>query len=246
MTSSYELKLENFVGPLEKLLELIEERKMEINEVSLGVVTEDFLKYLRSLSKIDIPFLADFISVASRLVLLKSKSLLGGESLGEDEEEGIKDLEQRLRVYKEFKPAMKILSGLWKDSNWEIGRAYFLLGSSSSLWASSQVSAQVFYPGEKLDLQSLKVSMEKLLFSLGSFSMESQTVREKVVTLEEKIKEIIAKLEVGVKSSFDKIAQARIRSEVIVVFLAILHLAHERLIELEQDGHFSDIMVRKL
>ena len=81
----YELKLEKFSGPLEKLLELIEEQKLDVNEVSMANVTDDFLKYLDEFRKegahaeefrADLRLLADFIAVASRLIFLKSKYLL--------------------------------------------------------------------------------------------------------------------------------------------------------------------------
>ncbi len=71
----YELKLEKFSGPLEKLLELIEERKLAVSEVSLAQVTDDFLKYLKTLTDAhaDLRMIADFIVTASRLILIKSK-----------------------------------------------------------------------------------------------------------------------------------------------------------------------------
>jgi len=84
---AYELKLEKFSGPLEKLLELIEAQKMDVSEVSMARVTDDFLKYLDTFRKegentrgfrADLRLLADFVSVASRLIFLKSKYLLPG------------------------------------------------------------------------------------------------------------------------------------------------------------------------
>ena len=91
----YQLKLDNFSGPLEKLLELIEAEKMDVSEVSMAKVTDDFLKYLDALKtsdlltnvaeemaldkmRLDLRVLADFISIASRLIFLKSKYLLPG------------------------------------------------------------------------------------------------------------------------------------------------------------------------
>ncbi len=245
MLSNYELKLDKFKGPLEKLLELIEERKMEVNEISLAAVTEDFLNYLKGLERIEVPFLADFIVIASRLVLLKSKSLLVQDDLVEEEEEGIKDLERRLKIYKELKPLIKTLGELWRKSNWEFARSYFLEGGLGSYWANSGMTAQVFFPGEKLEVNSLKAALDNLLQGLGSIKVETRVIREKVVSLEEKIREIINRLEAGVKNSFGKISEAKARSEVVVIFLAILHLAHEKLIKLEQVDNFSDIIIEK-
>jgi len=90
---NYEVKLEQFTGPLNKLLELIEARKLEITALNLAEVTEDFINYIRSLEKgADPEILADFIVVASRLILIKSKTLLPSLELTEEEEGEIKDL----------------------------------------------------------------------------------------------------------------------------------------------------------
>src|ERR1700679_4087675 len=117
----YQLKLDNFSGPLEKLLELIEAQKMDVSEVSMARVTDAFLKYLEALktsnlladaaeemaldkARLDLRVLADFIPVASRLIFLKSKYLLPGLVLTDEEEADIKDLEDRLRRYQDLKP----------------------------------------------------------------------------------------------------------------------------------------------
>src|SRR5262245_8487868 len=92
----YALRLQQYEGPLEKLLELIEERKLDVNEISLAEVTDDFLKYLEQLPAVAPALLADFLTIGSRLVLIKSKSLLPELPLSAEEESDIKDLERRL------------------------------------------------------------------------------------------------------------------------------------------------------
>ena len=91
----YEVKINQFSGPLEKLLELIEEKKMEITALSLAEVTGGFFNYVKRVeSDIDPKILADFLVVAAKLVLIKSKALLPGLELTQEEELDIKDLEQ--------------------------------------------------------------------------------------------------------------------------------------------------------
>ena len=82
----FDLKTAAFSGPLEKLLELVEERKLPITEVNLAEVTNDFLDYLRTLKTVDPSVLADFIVVASRLILIKSKALVPELTLTPEEE----------------------------------------------------------------------------------------------------------------------------------------------------------------
>ncbi|MBI3589703.1 MAG: segregation/condensation protein A [Candidatus Liptonbacteria bacterium] len=243
MNPTYELRLEKFAGPLDKLLQFIEERKMEVSEISLAAVTDDFLKYIRSLEKVEVPTLADFIVVASRLVLLKSKSLLPRLELSQEEEEDIKDLERRLKLYRELKPAMKMLQLRWREKNNEFSRPYFLEGGLGAAGAGSW--AGVFYPGDKLNQKILLQALSNIVEGFRDLEVEEKVVRERVVSIEEKIQEIILRLQGKGEDSFMQMAESKTKAEIIIIFLAILHLAREQLIYLEQETYFSDIIVRR-
>ena len=103
---NYELRIEKFSGPIEKLLELIEEKKLEITELNLAEATADFLNYIKKIENIEPRLLADFVVVVAKLLLIKSKALLPNLQLTEEEEKDIKDLENRLKIYRQFKPAI--------------------------------------------------------------------------------------------------------------------------------------------
>lgn len=239
----YELKLEKFSGPLEKLLELIEERKMEIGEISMAQVTDDFLKFVKSLTggHADLPMFAGFIAVASRLIFIKSKYLLPDLTLTEEEEEaGIKDLEKRLKLYQELRPAMKVMAALWRKSNNEFSRPYFLARGFAP-----EAGSGIFYPGGGLDIQALSGLLGKIFETLQSFTLETETIREKIMSIEEKIAEIVKRLEIEGETNFVNLAGSKSRMEIIVVFLAILHLAREQLVLLEQAERFSEIVIKK-
>lgn len=256
----YQLKLEKFQGPLEKLLELIEERKLDITEVSLAQVTDSFLKYLQSLIDADaktrmdadsvgenqrtyqresashLRLIADFIAVASRLILIKSKYLLPDLVLTSEEEAEIKDLERRLRLYAELRPMMKNIAQLWRGKKTSFGRPYFLeLGSSGG----------VFYPGRNLDLRAMVAELAKLFEVIKQLELETETIKEKIITIEEKIEEIMKRLEKEKETKFTHITDSKTKQEIIAIFLAILHLAREQLVFLEQAEQFSDIIIRK-
>lgn len=230
---AYELKNEQFSGPLDKLLELIEEKKLSISTISLAAVTEDFLKYLESLPTVDFPLLADFVAVASRLILIKSKSLLPSLELTEEEESDIKDLEKRLVIYQELKSAKKILEAKWKSGQVSAAREY-LMGSY----------LKVFAPGKKLTKEALRMSLEKLFQALQKFSIETETIKDKIISLEEKIAEIVNRITKIGETTLKKLSGAS-KSEAIAAFLAILHLARDQMVRLEQAEHFSDIFVTK-
>lgn len=237
---SYELKTEKFSGPLEKLLELIEAKQLAINEISLAEVTDNFLKYLQTLSEADMRLVADFIAVASRLILIKSKSLLPELALTGEEEADIKDLEKRLKIYQELKPVLKLLDALWKKAGREFSRPYFL-----EQGASLEGGARVFYPGDGLEIPTLYGALRKIFESFVSMELETKSIKEKIVTIEEKIAEVVERLKKGGDATFKGLSSAKSRSEIIVIFLAILHLAHERLVALEQAERFSDIIIKR-
>lgn len=245
----YETSVGEFSGPLEKLLELIEAEKLGISEVSLAKVTDGFLKYLDDFKRqateedegrfrVDLRILADFVSVASKLIFLKSKYLLPGLALTEEEEADIKDLEARLTIYQQLKPAIKLINRLWHTAHKSYSRPYFI----GKVTMPGQTT---FYPGTTLSAEALTGAMYAIFDSIKTFDLETETIKEKIVTLEEKISEVLGRIQKEGDLHFGNLSGEKSRSEMIVVFLAILHLAREQLVFLEQMENFSDIMVKK-
>jgi segregation and condensation protein A len=253
----YETRVGEFSGPLEKLLELIEAQKLDISDVSLAKVTDDFLQYLDKFKagldidkngvarsedsfRIDLRILADFVSIASKLIFLKSKYLLPGLTLTDEEEADIKDLEDRLRIYQDLKPAIKLINQLWQTSHKSYSRQYFI-GKGTALIPGQTV----FYPGTNLDSAALAGALGAIFETIKTYELETETIKEKIVTLEEKISEVLGRIQKEGDMHFNNLSGAKSRGEMIVVFLAILHLAREQLVLLEQMDNFSDIMVKK-
>ncbi len=139
----YEYTTEKFSGPIEKLLELIEEKKLEITDLSLAEITADFLEYVKKIEAVEPRLLADFVAVAASLLLIKSKSLLPDLKLTIEEEESIKDLEGRLDFYRNFKPAMNHIKKLAGEKNIEISRPLFFC------------RPEVFYPSPDVTIKNL-------------------------------------------------------------------------------------------
>ncbi|MEK7193646.1 MAG: segregation/condensation protein A [Patescibacteria group bacterium] len=242
---AFDLALEQFSGPIHKLLELVEERKLEITEISLAKVTNDFLAYLKTLEKIETPLLADFVVVASRLVLIKSKSLLPELALTDEEQGEIKDLENRLILFREFKPAMKDIASLWDKGGRQYARPYLLVRELTALDQTdfSGEGVKMFYPGASVTNDALFESLRKIFSVFQKLETEEQTVKEKIITVEEKIQEIIRRVSELGSTSFRHLSETKSRSEIITLFLAVLHLAREQLIFLEQKSYFSDILI---
>ena len=99
----YAVKLQTFEGPLDVLLELIEKEKMDISDISLTRVTGQFLEYIRSVQEKDPHHISDFLVVAAKLVLIKSKTLLPFLEVSAEEEAEMTDLKEKLESYKKVK-----------------------------------------------------------------------------------------------------------------------------------------------
>ena len=228
----YELKTEKFSGPLEKLLELIEAKKMEITDLSIAEVTADFLNYVRSIEGSHPRLVADFIVVAARLLLIKSKTLFPNLEISAEEEADIKDLENRLKRYSNFKPAIVLFKELYEVKNFSISRPYL------------QNREPIFYPAENIKIENLKSSISEIFRVLSKFAVESEKIELTLIKLEEKIEEIAKKVESGIQQ-FSSLSKERTKTEIIVLFLALLHLLKDEIIKAEQEERFSDIIIEK-
>lgn len=230
MITEYELHLDTFKGPLEKLLELIEAKKLEITELSLAEVTEDFLQYLSTLKDVSPQVLSDFIKIAARLILIKSKAILPHLVLTQEEEESIHDLEYRLKLYREFRDAEKQIGRLWHKKV-AFAREYL-----------TQFPAG-FYLKESVPPTRLHKAMEKLYRDIVALMPTSESVEIKLVSLEEKIEELMERVKNTLRTRWSEVARGKEQSEIIVLFLALLHLLKEQVIDIEQEGLFSEIQI---
>ncbi|EKE15755.1 MAG: hypothetical protein ACD_11C00107G0008 [uncultured bacterium] len=230
---NYHFKLEQFEGPLDLLLQLIEQEKMDITRVSLSKVTDQYLEYIGNRENISLENLSQFLSVASKLILIKSKALLPLLRFTEEEEEEIKDLEHQLAEYKKFKDISKEIEKMA-----QAGRVCF-----SRIGFSGFES--FFCPPENVGISDLKKSFEKVLGSIPILEKLEEEIVSEVLTLEEKIIHLQEMIKKKAESSFSElIASSKDKTEVVVSFLALLELVKQRIIHVEQDELFEEIRVR--
>ncbi len=227
---AYRIKLEQFEGPLDLLLALINERKMDVARVSLAAVADQYLEYVKKQENISLENLAHFLSVASRLILIKSRALLPLLEFSQEEEKEIKDLEWQLREFKRFKEVSRRIGNLFDSP-----RKIF---SREGFWGMDGF----FYPPENINVFDLKKTFLKIINEIPEVEkLEEEMVRE-IVTLEEKIDHLREALKGRMESSFSEIvSSANDKIEIIVSFLAMLELIKQRIIHVEQKESFKDI-----
>lgn len=224
------IKLEKFEGPLQLLYQLIEGGRMEITEVALGRVTGDFLTYLDQTDNLSVEELTDFLVVAAKLLLLKSKALLPELKL--EAEEG-PSLEDQLRMYREFVLAAKQLAQRLKANNF----VYF---------RPAQIQEPGFYPPEKIKAREFPVIFREVVARLEPIFKLPQTSLAKNLSIKEKIKHIYQLLQEKSHFTFSHfLSLASSKTEIIVSFLALLELVKQKDVLVEQGELFEEIVVRR-
>jgi len=230
---SYHFKLEKFEGPLDLLLELIEKEELKISELSLAKVADQYLEYIKLNNNIHLENLSDFLSVASKLILIKSRSLLPILKFTDDEEGEIHDLARQLEEYKRFKEASLSLGKMAG-----LGRIAYSREGYSGI-------ASFFYPPENLNIFDLKKHFQAVLAEIPIIEkLEEEYVRE-VMTLEQKINDLQNVLRKKVETCFSEVAScAKDKIDVIVSFLAMLEMVKQRIIDVEQGELFKEIKMK--
>lgn len=229
----YRVKLEKFEGPLDLLLNLIEEQKLDVTLVSIAKITDQYLEYIRMRENITLENLADFLLVASKLILIKSKALLPILDFNEEEEQEIQDLEKQLAEYKKFKEAARKIKTMAEGGRIGFSRESFLM------------ITPIFYPPKNINSFDLKKAFSEVLNQIPIIEkLEEEIVRE-VITLEEKISHLQKVIQNKIEASFSEIASiAADKVEIIVSFLAILEMVKQKIIDVEQGELFQDIRLR--
>ena len=226
----FQLKMANFEGPLDLLLGLIEKKKLHISDVTLAQVTDDYITFVRSGQNISIENMANFILVASTLILIKSYSLISTLSITEEEKENIEDLENRLKKYqriKELSVYVKDLFGKAIIYPREIVKNY----------------EPVFTPTAELTPVNLHSAIQSVIVSLPKKEILPKITVKKVMSLEEVITNLTGRIQKAFKMRFSEYVKENRHEKVnvIVSFLGMLELVKQGIIEVKQGLHFSEI-----
>src|SRR3989344_213050 len=148
-------KTKNFEGPLDLLLSLIEQRQLDITTIALAEVTEQFLQYLKQLQSVDPTALADYLSIAAKLLVIKSKAILPTLELEAEEEDAGFDLESRLLLYKQFKETARFLKTLDNRRKQSFSRS-ITFEQKISFYPDPHVTAKALHSGILAVLSGLK------------------------------------------------------------------------------------------
>lgn len=227
-----QIKLEEFEGPLEILVDLIDEKKIDITGVFLAQVCDQYIEQLKKLPEMPIDEAANFLLVATKLLWVKSKALL--PYLTREEEDGINELENQLKIYKQFAEASKKMESILSQNEFSFSRIMLLKTTTG------------FNPPKKLTVEKIKVVFNEILKNREVKTKLPKDKIIKIISLAEKIQHI--KNIFFNKSEFDfglLLSGIKEKTEIIVTFLAILELARQKVLIVEQQTIFSEIQILK-
>jgi len=229
----YKIDLEKFQGPLDLLLQLIEKKEMDISQVALAEVTDQYLAYIDSHQDIGAIELADFLVIATKLLVIKSKTLL--PQLVDDEEDSAEQLEAQLKMYKDYLDASKNIEKIIASGKFLFGRDKISVNMEAT-----------FSPPKSLVVDNLASIYAEILGRIDYVVNLPQKVMQQTVTLKEKvnnIRDIILRLK---KINFrDVLIDANNKTDMVVSFMALLELIKSGEIAVNQAGVFDDIHTEK-
>ena len=228
MTTAFSVKVRDFEGPLDLLLDLIEERKMLITDVSISKVADDFLSYLQEQGGFPLGQATNFVYISATLLLLKSRSLLPVLTLTDDEETDVKDLEFRLRLYQVFRSVAKTFPN---------GGARIFFGNGIG------ITEPIFLPSKDLSLQAISDAMNRILAQAPQKIKNPEVSVATVISLEEMIDRLSERIQKAIQMTFRDFAgkNAEDKREIVVGFLAMLELVKRGLVLVNQEQQFGDI-----
>lgn len=232
MKGAYQVQLDFFEGPLDLLLQLIEGAKLDITEISLAAVTDQYLTFIEKREGVELRDLSQFLSVAAKLLLIKSKALLPMLSFTEEEEEDIEELKYQLALYARYKKAAKALrQQLGKEQPITTRPTY--IGGHIGYVAPRSVRVQTLYQNCLTFLDKQEIAE----------TLPEETLK-KIISLEERIQEMRSLLLKTESALFHDLHNDS-KDEKIVSFLAVLELVKQKLIAVRQEALFQEIHIMK-
>lgn len=245
MSHTFNVNLDRFSGPYFKLLELIEERKLSINELSLAQITDEYILYIKELennNQKNIVDISQFISVASTLMLIKAKSLFPNIIYSQEEKESVSNLEKKLELYKSMLESSKL-----------IHKSY----GKNPLFSVSKFdnSESVFVWDDRVDGVMLHSIAIASLLKIPKKEKLKQVAVKQVLKIENVIENLLERVQKSFSLSFREFSSAisvdiksleEKKSAFIVSFLAMLELIKNGLLNAEQGDDHNDIEIKKI
>lgn len=238
-TNKYEIKIDNFEGPLDLLCHLIEKNKLDIFEVNISDITDQYIDYINQMEKMNLEVTSEFLIMASTLLYLKSKTLLPKET--EDEEELTEEqLLQRIIDYKKYKEISKRLK-----ENYEIfSKRIFKLPETIEL--PKQQLERNYEKNIIPELYAEVINNNKVRINKNAKNIQKIAITE-TFTVGSKVKDMYRELIRNKKFVFNRLFSIKKhnKNEVVTAFSGLLEMSRRSKVLTQQEELFGDITVTK-
>ncbi len=236
----YEIKLDSFQGPLEVLYQLVKKNRIEISEISLSSIAEQYLAYMDKLKDFNLDLASEFMVIAAELIEIKIRTLLP-RKVEDNEEETDSNLVERLREYHYFKKISEILQDFEEEGSKYYSRAvdiYEIIGDDIEVNLDIEISElQEAFQGVLASLlEKEEGEDENEKRDWDQLNFEEIKIEDKTAFILDKLSRVSSGL-----TFRDLIINTHNRMEVVVTFLSILELAKMTKIKIKQDKIFSNI-----
>ncbi len=229
----YDISLDNFQGPMDLLLHLIKRKKMNILDIKLEVIIDEYLNYIRHMEEMNLNVASSYLVMASELIEIKSRMLLPGSETEDAEEDPKENLVNRLIEYEKYKSMVPKFRELEEERN-----NYKTKSPTSIL----EYKENVEYKSE-LTMEDLVEAYKKFLQRIEDERPITTKVTKKEISVDDQIKSIREKLHKSKKIDFFDLFEVKAKDYVIATFLAILEMSSKREIKIMQENNFSNIVV---
>lgn len=228
--TDFHITTDSFAGPFELVLELIEARKLLVNDLSLASITDDFIAHVRSAETFPVEQTANFIQIAATLLLIKSKSLIPDLELTEDEQGDVDDLRRRLEAYERVRTAATELAKIFAEQPLLPGGARFI--------------PTHFSPTRDTTVEAMRAALERVLAARETVTELPEARIRPLISIESMMDRLSERVQRALTVSFREFTgSAKERVDVIVSFLALLELVKQGAVAAEQYDQYGDIRI---
>lgn len=237
----YTVKIDEFEGPLDLLLHLIKQDNIDIYEISIERVVNQYMDYIQKMQELNLTIASSYLVMAAELIEMKSRSLLPKKDNENEEDEYVEDsseqLIKRLEEYRQYKE----MSTKFRDL--ELTRSFIFTKEPEDL--KEYIDEELISPEESKDVNLLINAFQDLLKRKQLARPLNTVITKKEISVVERKKQINKILSTKSKVYFDELFDVMTKDYVVVTFLTILEMAKESSLTIKQDDNFDKILILK-
>lgn len=233
------LLIGDFEGPLDLLLHLIKKSKMEIFDIEISKITEEYINYINSMAELNLDIASEYLVMAAELIEMKSKKLLPAKEEKEDEEDinPEEELKRRLMEYKKYKESTEAFRNL------EEKRSNYFTKSPENI---KNYSLEKLENDGNVSLFDLLDAFQKLLERREASKPRNTKIARKEMSVKERVIKIRDILKTRKTVNFVELFDDFSKPYVVVTFLSVLEMVKGREINIKQDSNFSEIYLERV